>query len=136
MRIQGDFVVDGDKVTVNNKMCDEKELIKWVSLHNAFYKDSTIAIEELMKEYDIFCDGMEESELIETYRDRMHTIGIRAEDVEIFVNGYDYDRVIIEYLKENYDTRLSRATVEEMKVACPYAAEEIYKEVLRLEEQE
>ncbi len=131
--IGGDFVVDGDKVTVNNKTYDEKELIKWVALHNVFYKDSPVTREELMTEFDTFCDGMNESELLENYRDRMTDIVVRAEDVELFVNGYDYDRVIIDYLKADFDTRLSDATKEQMEEVCPHAAEKFYNEVLRLE---
>ncbi|MBE5953216.1 MAG: hypothetical protein E7257_03530 [Lachnospiraceae bacterium] len=131
--IEGEFVIEGDQVTINNKSFDEKELIKWVALYNAFYKDTPITIEELMAEFDAFCHGMKESELLENYRDRMTDIVVRAENVELFVNGYDYDRVIVDHLKEKFDTRLSDATKEQMEEACPHAAEEFYNEVLRLE---
>lgn len=131
--IEGDFAIEGNQVTINNKIFDEKELIKWVALHNAFYKNSPVTREELMTEFDAFCDGMKESELLENYRDRMTDIVVRAENVELFVNGYDYDRVIIDYLKENFDTRLSDATKEQMEEVCPHAAKEFYNEFLRLE---
>ncbi len=131
--IDGNFVIDEDNVIINNKTWDEKELIKWVALHNAFYKDLPVTIEELMTEFDAFCSEMDESELLEGYRDRMSDIVVRAENVELFVNGYDYDRVIIDYLKEKFETELSDATKEQMEEVCPYAAQEFYEQVLELE---
>lgn len=136
LHITGDFVIAGDIVTINNKEYDEKGLIQDISLYNAFYKDTPITIDMLMEEYEVFCNGMNESELIENYRERMKSISVRAENVELHVNGYDYERYIIEYLNDTYDTSLSRATVEEMRTACPYGAEKIYNEVLSLENME
>ena len=135
--IGGDVVVDENQVTINNFAYDEKELVKWVSLHNVFYPEDTVTIESLMKAFDDFCIGMAESDVLEGYRDRMVKIKVRAENVELFIYSYDYDRYIIECLVEiNEDNSLSDATVEEMEEVCPLAAERLYQEVIRLEKSE
>ncbi len=132
--MDGEFTRKGNTVVIHDRSYDEKEMIQDVALYNAFYPDDPIRIEMLMEEFDLFCDGMKESALIETYHERMKALKVRAEDVELFVYSYDYDRVVIKYLKEMYDTRLADATVEQMRVVCPYAAADFYNEVIKREE--
>ncbi|MBP3421126.1 MAG: hypothetical protein J6K37_02510 [Lachnospiraceae bacterium] len=135
--ISGDVVVDENQVTISNFTYDEKEMVKWVSLHNVFYPEDTVTIESLMKAFDEFCTGMNESNMLEAYRDRMIKIKVRAENVEIFIYSHDYDLYIIECLKEiNENNSLSEATVAEMEEVCPLAAERLYQEVICLEKSE
>ncbi len=132
--IEGDFDINGTNVTINNKSYDEKDMTKDVCLYNVFYENEPVTIEMLMEEFDSFCRGMEESELLETYLDRNRSINNRRSQAGL--DRYSYDLHIISYLKDVYNIDISDATVEQMQQACPYAAEELYNEILAKEEEQ
>ncbi|MGN0496065.1 MAG: hypothetical protein ACI4GW_07550 [Lachnospiraceae bacterium] len=136
VNISGDFVVDGDKVTINNKEYAEIKMIAEVSLYNEFYKEDKVTIDELMTEFDTFCDCMDESALFEKYQERMRTITVRCENVGIFIREYDYSRHAYYYLEKVYGEPLDfdNITTEDWVKAYEVAAEKIYNEVLELEE--
>lgn len=138
VNITGDFVIEGDTFTINNKEYNEINMIREISLYNAFYKEEQIAVEELMAEFDTFANGMNESEVLEKYQDNMWSLIVRCEKVEIFVRDYDYQGKAYNYLEEIYGAPLDfdALTIEDWEKAYKYAAERIYNEVLELEGQQ
>lgn len=137
VNITGDFVVEGDTFTINNKEYNEVNMIREISLYNAFYKEEQITVEELMAEFDAFTNGMNESDVLENYQENMRSLKVRCEKVEIFVRGYDYQGKAYNYLEEIYGAPLDfdALTIEDWEKAYEYAAERIYNEVLELEGQ-
>jgi len=136
LHISGDFKIEDNQVVISNREYDEFGMIQDIALYNTFYKEDVITIEMLMAEYELFCAGMERSELIELYRERMMDIDNRAEKIGRHAHGYDYERYIIKYLKDTYNKGLSDATKEEMMEACPYGAEQFYNEIVNKENAE
>ncbi len=136
LHISGDFKIEDNQVVINNKEYDEFGMIQDIALYNTFYKEDVITIEMLMAEYELFCAGMERSELIELYRERMMEIDNRAEKIGRHAHGYDYERYIIKYLEDTYNKGLSDATKEELIEACPYGAEQFYNEIVNKENME
>lgn len=135
VNISGDFVIEGDKIIINNKEYNEINLIKEVAIYNIFFKDDMVELDELLMEFEKFCDGKEQSELLDKYQDRMRDITTRCENVGIFIRGYDYSRYAYYYLEEIYGEPLEfdELTIVDWKNAYAYASEKIYKEVLELE---
>lgn len=124
----------GKKIAVPEEKLDEIKLIEDVALYNAFNKDTPVSVDALKDEYYKFCDGMEKSELIESYRDNIESIKIRAAKAGVLEFAYDYELLIADYSKDNYGKRLDDITTEEMYEIAPIVAEKIYNEVISYEQ--
>ncbi len=128
LHIQGNFEFDGNKIIINNKEFDEKELICDIYLYNSFYKDEQITVDMLIEEFEAFCNGDDKSELIENYRDNMSAISVRVERVNMDVSYYRVDLSC--YTMENYDMYYTNATTDMLNEVCPIVAKEFYNKVI------
>lgn len=123
--IHGEFSYKPNKVIVHEMWVEEQSLTFEVVLYNAFHVGEEITMEQLLQEYDDFCNKGIRGENIEKFINFHHGAGIGIADVY-------YKKYIGEtgsYLKENFSTNFENATVEQIQEAAEYAVELLYEKM-------
>ena len=126
LNIEGEFEYGTNTVRVIEMQVDERALLMDVVLYNEFNAGKELTTEQLLEEYDNFCnnsgtvDGLEalcEFDRADEYDAQEHPVGI-------------YDDSIGSYVQDKYGLENKyQATLAQLEEAAKYAAEEWRQDV-------
>lgn len=131
LRLEGDFEITGDGVSVSDLQCDKGPLCILVYYYN-YYNDDDISCELILHEYDNFCKGSEDYKhlmdytdfIIEMYEFKNEEISPEKIHVDIFFN--ECFRVIRKEYGKRYKY-LYPLSEEEYKHFCDLVMEQKYE---------
>lgn len=121
-------IVDGKGVIVEPRN-DEWGLISDLSLHNTFYPANIVTEDELLSEFDSYCDTLEKSEVLDRYQSELSSLFKELSDREM--RGAYNDLYVLQYwkLEHEHEIKADSATREQLIMAADEVAADIHNEL-------
>ena len=118
LSIEGEFRYTPERIEVIEMETDERKLLMDVVLYNEYHKGEELTVEQLLEEYDNFCQGTGTTEGLDAFCEFDRAEQYDAQEHPL----RRYEEYIHEYLEECDIKYIDQATMEQLEEAAKYAA--------------